>query len=237
MKKHNYTLIELIAVVGITALVIAIALPGINLMVNGNKVERGAKQLSAAIAKARSEAIVTNRKVALLLPGNSSNIKTQYINSSYAIVVLKKGDDTDFDPEKNNDFKWERLPGKTFFTVYNGTFTAGTTEFFDQTNLKKENLSNVSDWSRKVVLNGSGSRFGQVLKNSGNTFAIPMLIFNPDGTVQTNNDLYFFITEGLIGSASGTVMPGGKKDNERPDGAIGFKVNKFTGRIKYHETL
>lgn len=238
MKKQCYTIVELLVVIAIMAIIVAVSIPGLNNLINGNKVERAAKQLAAAIGKARAEAIVTNRKVAMLFPVQDSNIRYNYVNSSYAIVVLKKNDDTDFDTEKNNDFKWERLPGKTFLTVFRGDINSSS-DFFEQENLKKENLSNVDGFKKKVKVGDSESKFNRILKNSGNTFEIPMLIFNPDGSLNIHGlgKFNIIITEGLIGSSTSTVMPLGDKDEKRPAGAIGFEVNQFTGRVKYHETL
>ena len=81
MKKQCYTIVELLVVVVIMAILIGVAIPGLNNLINGNKVERAAKQLAAAIGKARSEAIVTNRKVVMLFPVKNGNIRSQYVNS------------------------------------------------------------------------------------------------------------------------------------------------------------
>ena len=151
MKKQCYTIVELLVVVAIMAIIIGIAIPGLNNLINGNKVERAAKQLAAAIGKARSEAIVTNRKVAILFPvkhDSNNNIKTQYINSSYAIVVLKR-DGANPDPEKNSDFKWERLPGNVYISVTNSFSVGG--DFFDQNGIKE----NSESWGTEVSVGDS----------------------------------------------------------------------------------
>ena len=232
MKKQCYTIVELLVVIAIMAIIIGISISGLNNLINGNRVERAAKQLASAISKARSEAIVSNRKVAMLFPvkhSSSNNIRTQYINSSYAIVVLKKGDDTDFDPEKNNDFKWERLPGKVFISLKNSFSSGG--DFFEQAGIE----NNSSAWSTEVTVNGSASKYNRIFKNSSGTKTVRKIVFNPDGTIGSSN-LNFFLAEGLI-KMSGEIELNDKDNPTKPAGAIGFSVNQFTGRIKYYETL
>lgn len=231
MKKQCYTIVELLVVIAIMAIIIGIAIPGLNNLINGNKVERAAKQLAAAIGKARSEAIVSNRKVAMLFPvkhDSENNIRTQYINSSYAIVVLKR-DGVTPDHEKNNDFKWERLPGKVFISLKN-SFSSGD-DFFEQAGIE----NNSSEWSTEVTVNGSASKYNRIFQKSSGNKNVRMIIFNPDGTVGSSN-LYFFIAEGLI-KMSGEIELNDKANPTKPAGAIGFEMNHFTGRVKYYETL
>ena len=231
MKKQCYTIVELLVVIAIMAIIIGIAIPGLNNLINGNKVERAAKQLAAAIGKARSEAIVSNRKVAMLFPvkhDSENNIRTQYINSSYAIVVLKR-DGVTPDPEKNNDFKWERLPGKVFISLKNSFSSGG--DFFEQAGIE----NNSSAWSTEVTVNGSASKYNRIFKNSSGTKTVRKIVFNPDGTIGSSN-LNFFLAEGLI-KMSGEIELNDKDNPTKPAGAIGFSVNQFTGRIKYYETL
>ena len=95
-KRNNYTLTEILVVVIILAVVLAIALPGFNNLVNGNKTVRAAKQLAAAFQQARAEAIVSGCKVALILPSRcynattNTNIRTNYSNSSYGIIFYER---------------------------------------------------------------------------------------------------------------------------------------------------
>lgn len=231
MKKQCYTIVELLVVIAIMAVIIGIAIPGLNNLINGNKVERAAKQLASAIGKARSEAIVTNRKVALLFPvkhASNNNIKTQYINSSYAIVVLKRDGATP-DPEKNSDFKWERLPGNVYISVTN-SFSAGD-DFFDQDGIE----SNSSEWDTEVEVNGNAAKYNRIFQKSSGTKTVRMLVFNPDGTIGSSN-LNFFLAEGLV-KMNGEIEPDDKANPKKPAGAIGFELNRFTGRVKYYETL
>ena len=231
MKKNKgFSLVELIIVIAIMAIIIGIAIPGLNNLINGNKVERAAKQLAAAIGKARSEAIVSNRKVAMLFPvkhDSNNNIRTQYINSSYAIVVFKR-DGVTADPEKNNDFKWERLPGNVYISATTGEFTTGN-DFFEQDGIKY----NISG---EFTISGTDRKYNRIFKtSSGTNKTVRMLVFNPDGTVGSSN-LNFFLAEGLI-EMSGNIKLNDKANPTKPAGAIGFAVNQFTGRVKYYETL
>lgn len=237
MKKNYYTVVELLVVIVIMSIVAAIAFPGINRLINGNKVERAAKQLSAAIAKARSEAVVTNRKVALLFPvkhDSNNNVRNQYINSSYGIVILqRKFNDSDAwvaDTEKNKEFKWERLPGNVFMSVTSGDFSSGS-NFFSQGSIAEK-------IPQDFTITGTERRWNRIFKNLS-TKTVKMLIFNPDGTIDNSSNLNFFFAEGIMAS-NGNIKDKEKASSDisgRPDDAIGFKLNRFTGRVKYYEEL
>lgn len=261
MKKQCYTIVELLVVVAIMAIIIGIAIPGLNNLINGNKVERAAKQFAAAISKARSEAIVTNRKVALLLPvkyASSNNIKTTYGSRAYAIVVLQNGydysdsDKNGYDTTKINDFAWQFLPRGTYLSIVkNWTKSTGNDgRYFDKAgdpansdngNIKTENVLPMV-WEKDIEVNNSKARYFAAFAKNSEPRKCRMLIFNPDGTVSGDGELSFFLVEGVVHS-NGTInteeILSKKEDKykERPSAAIGFKLNKFTGRVKYYEEL
>ena len=136
-KRKNYTLTEILVVIIILAVVMAIALPGFNNLVNGNKTMRAAKQLATAFQQARAEAIVSGCKVVLLFPcrrpdnstGNTSNIRSNYSNGSYGMFVYEKNGNFDFGSERNSNFKWQRLPSGVIISLMTdeGSYTPGTT--------------------------------------------------------------------------------------------------------------
>ena len=261
MKKQCYTIVELLVVIAIMAVIIGIAIPGLNNLINGNKVERAAKQLAAAISKARSEAIVTNRKVALLLPvkyASGNNIKTTYGSRAYAIVVLQNGYDysdshkNGYDVTKINDFAWQQLPRGTYLSIVkNWTKSTGNDgRYFDKAgdpansdngNIKTENVLPMV-WEKDIEVNNSKARYFAAFAKNSDPRKCRMLIFNPDGTVSGDGELSFFLVEGVVHS-NGTInteeILSKKEDKykERPSAAIGFKLNKFTGRVKYYEEL
>lgn len=261
MKKQCYTIVELLVVIAIMAVIIGIAIPGLNNLINGNKVERAAKQFAAAISKARSEAIVTNRKVALLLPvkyASGNNIKTTYGSRAYAIVVLQNGydysdsDKNGYDMTKINDFAWQQLPRGTYLSIVkNWTKSTGNDgRYFDKagdpansdnSNIKTENVLPMV-WEKDIEVNNSKARYFAAFAKNSDPRKCRMLIFNPDGTVSGDGELSFFLVEGVVHS-NGTInteeILSKKEDKykERPSAAIGFKLNKFTGRVKYYEEL
>lgn len=165
-KRNNYTLTEILVVIIILAVVMAIALPGFNNLVNGNKTMRAAKQLATAFQQARAEAIVSGCRVVLLFPcrrpdnstGNTSNIRSNYSNSSYGMFVYEKNGNFDFGSERNSNFKWQRLPSGVIISLMTdeasytpGNSSASTDAYFSnsrsmQTLYNANNLSNLNDW-------------------------------------------------------------------------------------------
>ena len=165
-RRKNYTLTEILVVIIILAVVLAIALPGFNNMVNGNKTMRGAKQLAIAFQQARSEAIVSGCRVVLLFPcrrpdnttTNTSNIRFNYSNASYGMLVYEKNGSFDFGSERNKNFKWQKLPSGTVISLMTdeGSYTPGTTSastspYFSETHSMDtlygaNRLSVLNDW-------------------------------------------------------------------------------------------
>lgn len=158
-KRNNYTLTEILVVIIILAVVMAIALPGFNNLVNGNKTMRAAKQLATAFQQARAEAIVSGCKVALLLPcrrpdnttSNTSNIRSNYSNGAYGIVVYDKDGFLDLGSERNADFKWQRLPSGVIISLIceesnytPGTSGAGTSSYFSSNSSMNDIFSSSS---------------------------------------------------------------------------------------------
>ena len=150
-----------------------------------------------------------------------------------SIVVLKRDGATP-DPDKNNDFKWERLPGNVYISATSGTFSAGD-DFFTQDGIK----DNSASWSTEVSVGGSVSKYNRIFQKSTGAKDIRYIMFNPDGTIGSSN-LSFFLAEGLIEMDGDIVLKekgSDGKNSTKPSGAIGFELNRFTGRVKYYETL
>ena len=250
MKKQCYTIVELLVVIAIMAIIIGISVPGLNNLINGNRVERAAKQLAAAIGKARSEAIVSNRKVALLLPVRQDNnyIKSEYLHKSYAIVFLDRNGDK-LNTARTNDFKWERLSGGAVFLV---TKDLDKDTFFDENgNLKDKNKAVFGTNTKNLA---KDDMFGEdfdagvkpkVQKNykrifkkntSDDNSGVNYIIFNPDGTL--DKEICFYFVDALVDS-NGNILTEeilnkeSAANKKRPAGTIAFEVNQFTGRVKY----
>ena len=71
---------------------------------------------------------------------------------------------------------------------------------------------------------------------NGNFGLNPCITFNPDGTADTNLNVFF--TEGYVNSSGRLVATYvNTADRGRPFNSGGFEFNRFTGRIRYYETL
>lgn len=166
-KRNNYTLTEILVVIIILAVVLAIALPGFNNLVNGNKTMRAAKQLATVFQQARAEAIVSGCRVVLLFPcrrpdnstGDTSNIRSNYSNASYGMLVYEKNGNFDFGSERNSNFKWQRLPSGVIISLMTdeASYTPGNSsastddEYFSENNSMRilystNNLSVLNSW-------------------------------------------------------------------------------------------
>lgn len=123
MKKNCYTLVELLVVMVIMAILLSIAVPAFDNLVNGNRVEQAAKQLVSAFNRARSEAIVKQKNVAFLMAvrqardNSDNNVKNEFIHRAYAIVVLDSEGKVDYSALEEQPFEWHRLPARTFFSI------------------------------------------------------------------------------------------------------------------------
>lgn len=246
-RRKNYTLTEILVVIIILAVVMAIALPGFNNLVNGNKTMRAAKQLATAFQQARAEAIVSGCNVVLLLPCQrrdtsatvNTNIRLNYSNSSYGMLVCKKDRQTyDLNSAKNSNFKWQRLPSGVIISLATtGTFTVGSSTYFDDdASMPFGSGSNLFNLTTVANRNNHPAFIRAGMSNNGNFGDVPCVIFYPDGTA--NTDLKVFLVEGYVnGSGRLAATSVNSAAAGRPFNAVGFEFNRFTGRIRYYETL
>lgn len=244
MKKQYYTIVELLAVIAIMAIVIGFAIPAVDSLINGKKVEKSAKELTLAFDKARTEAVIHNAQVALLLPVREENnyIQSNFLHRAYAIAILKNGK---FDVEENENFKWELLPYNSFFSVIRN-WEEDDDYFESDGNLKDKNKDALNTTFNVVETGNSvGTLTSKITKEYKKIFKkstaesnmkVRCIYFNPDGSI-SRDGLSFFVMQGYVDSNGKLIVSDPGKDGDRPLGAIGIKVNSLTGRVRYYEKL
>ena len=94
IKKSPFTLIELLAVIGIVVLLVGIFAPAFSRMMVGNKVEQMASGFKTGLEVAQANAIASRRYVAVVLPGDYSKIGNNQLRAfcygGYRLAYVKK---------------------------------------------------------------------------------------------------------------------------------------------------
>jgi prepilin-type N-terminal cleavage/methylation domain-containing protein len=123
-RAHAFSLVELLAVVGIVAILSVAAVPVMRGLGGSQSSRATASILVSALEQARTAAILSGTNAYLALPdANTTTMTTTNVDRSYAIIRPK----VDLDGDNRDDFqtnftanwillsKWERLPGDIVF--------------------------------------------------------------------------------------------------------------------------
>ena len=96
-SKYQFTLIELLAVIGLLALLIGIFVPAFNRIMFSSKVDQAASVFKTGLEVAQSKAASARKHVAMILPTKYDEISDDklkpYCNGGYRLAYVKKQDD------------------------------------------------------------------------------------------------------------------------------------------------
>ncbi|MDD3155320.1 MAG: GspH/FimT family protein [Victivallaceae bacterium] len=244
-RRHNFSLVELIVVVALMAMLLLLAMPAFRRLMVGDAVTGGARNLFAALTKARTEAIMSGKPVAVLIPWGTLNstpteYRQEYWFRAFAVApVVKNASDWVIDTTRLNLLSFHTLPpGVVLPSITNAEFTSN-----DGTN----------KWA--YFIPGNSQVEGEKVKIDGNDLRSPLIpwrgaadstsrdaaavIFLPSGSA--TKDCFLAVTQGRITISSGKSSPieypenVGAKDTEKcsPLNAMGLLVRRFTGSVEY----
>ena len=237
--KHDFTLMELLAVIAIVSILFTVMLPGFKKMLTGNSVDRAAGDLKLGLEKAQAEAISSRRYVALILGNNSiSNLPANYQLGGYRIAYVRK----DLDDSGKQEFIFDSwLPETTWKTANPEArlikIIADTKNFsespFLNSNTERTGIKVGSGATPQSIAIASINLDGlQKVKKYDNTNATPeaAVIFSPYNGIAGGKNLQFIITE-CIEDDQKLYFP--NRDTDGPLNYIVLQLNCYTGRLSY----
>ena len=160
-EQRQFTMLELLIVIGIMMILMSLAVPGFRRLVSGKAVNAAASMLSGQLALARAAAIAEQRYIAVIMPGahfkapdsaaDSGTTYDEYHFRSFRIGIVEKG------AAANQfklvswypDSKWTFLPVGAILAECNETGVADSAsndiELFGPRGDRKVNLNWMSD--------------------------------------------------------------------------------------------
>ncbi len=161
-KATPFTLIELIAVMGVMILLAAVAIPAYSSLFAGRKTTLAANQLNGAVMEARAHAVSAKVYTALVFVKDGTSCR-----SFRMAEVYHNADDPD-----NTTYAWRRwAPGTAFVLLPENTMIPVTTEDFGLTSDGTEGSKGTSNAPKVSNLTNSGLTGGTA----------PAIIFKPNG--------------------------------------------------------
>ena len=160
-EQRQFTMLELLIVIGIMMILMSLAVPGFRRLVSGQAVNAAASMLSGQLALARAAAIAEQRYIAVIMPGryfnapasatDSGTTYDEYHFRSFRIGIVEKG--TAANQFKlvswYPDSKWTFLPVGAILAECNETGVADSAsndiELFGLRGDRKVNLNWMSD--------------------------------------------------------------------------------------------
>ena len=241
--KSQFTLIELLAVIGILSLLIGVFAPAFSRMMVGSKVDQMASNFKTGMEVAQAKAVASRKYVAMILPNNYDAITDAklkpYCNGGYRLAFVTKDGD-----------KWEFagwVPGSNWNNMADGAMLVNLQSRKNWN--EEENSTEVSefksfpgankDTGKSSFWHGEGSNRGSLLtKISMSGDSDPdmtalgddenrcAIIFTPfGGCVNMVPSLLLFFTESRIN--------GNAYDFPNTDNFVVLKLNALTGRVTY----
>ncbi|MFZ2653868.1 MAG: hypothetical protein WAX69_03060 [Victivallales bacterium] len=232
-KKHVYSLIEILLVIGIMVILFSLAVPEFVKTLKGQGAEFAARTLSVKLNLARSYAISKRKYVAILMPQSggapsASNIPDKYFHCSYrACIVAKNGSNYYFQQWIQGE-SWEFLPeGVSIAEIDddNGVNVSGG--YLSPSNGAITTVS-------PSPLPGTSPNKGVDCSDIGGLSDVTdfgAVIFKPNGisATSTSKDTFIEICEGKYVSSAGNVVITNKNSNSY----VSLKIDSTTGRISY----
>jgi len=239
-RTRQFTLIELLLVIGIMILIMGLTVPSFRKMASGNAVNASARMLAGQLNLARAAAISEQRYIAIIMPGcdfrkpnpsgeSSGNSEDEYHFRSFRVGVVK--------PTANaNEFQlvewypgadWTFLPlGAVIAEVNDSALSASKTNGVElyESDDHHARFINVDGWLDNEKLKDNSGTMCTVIdgdknlaegkdNNSHSSAYARAVVFSPKGRCCTGQD-------GLTGDRFITIVEGNVDGTDKSDGTM-----------------
>ena len=237
MKRrcNDFTLVELLVVICLASLLFGIVLPAFSRMVTGSAVDRLTSHLKLRLEQTQSQAAVSRRHTALILPNGGTSVWTDSKEQAARLGGSRMCyvDNVDTSAGSAKFKRW--VPNEEWTRPERGAFLIRVTD----------NESDVAaEGSQQSVGDGTNAGLATsivpetrtpLLKidsyEGGTARSSCAVVYSPNGNMRNQNDIRLVVAEAMINGGK-LIFPGGGDA-----GAHNFRVltiNHVTGRVEYY---
>ena len=130
MKRHGFTILELLLVLGLSAAMLTIAVSAFYRTMRGSATENAARELMGKISAARAYAASSRTDVAIVFPRNETNVDNSLKYSAYRVCEV------DISGSNINFKRW--VPGENWTYLPNGVVIGR--RFYNNSQRKAEDV-------------------------------------------------------------------------------------------------
>lgn len=240
-RCDDFTLVELLVVICLASLLFGIVLPAFSRMVTGSAVDRLASNLKLRLEQTQSQAAVSRRHTALILPSGGPSVWTDPKEQAARLGGSRMCyvDTVDTSAWTAKFKSW--VPNEEWSRPERGAFLIRVTDNGDG-----DDGVAVEGSAQKV---GDGTNAGELTLLAKGT--APLLtvnsyeggaarsscavVYSPNGNMRNQNDIYLVVAEAMVngtGSTSKLIFPGGGDAGAHNFRAL--RINHITGRVEYY---
>lgn len=236
--RHNFTLIELLAVMLLMGALMLMMLPAFNQMIRGNKVDQMTANLALGLEQAQARAVSSRRHVAVVFPTRQDVWRSSVEEERAVRPFCYGGFRLAYVESTANSSEWKFIrwvPDSEWKNSPDGAMLINVLKKGDS----EYELEEGKSVTAHVTNLSTGAGFKDVmgtLKDSGLTsggsIEHSVLVFSPYGGLKSDQDLRLVIAEALP-SGNSLVFPS-RDSAGHPTNWKMLSINKFTGRVEYY---
>jgi len=236
-RCNDFTLVELLVVICLASLLFGIVLPAFSRMVTGSAVDRLTSNLKLRLEQTQSQAAVSRRPTALVLPNGAATVWTDSKEQAARLGGSRMCyvDNVDTSAGSAKFKRW--VPNEEWTRPERGAFLIRVTDNGDgddgvAVEGSAQKVGNGTNAGEETLLaKGSAPLLKIDSYQGGEARESCAVVYSPNGNMRNQNDIRLVVAEAMINGGK-LIFPGGGDA-----GAHNFRVltiNHVTGRVEYY---